>query len=351
MDPQQWYPGGFPEGTGTWIVDPAKYPRGLKPVGDAAREAGLGYLLWFEPERVHFGTAIHKDHPEWVMESKGEWSQLFAFHIPEARTWMTDTVGRYAAELGLSWIRWDFNIEPLGFWRRADAPDRQGMTEIRYIEGLYAMWDELMVRHPGLIIDQCASGGRRIDLESLTRGIPLWHSDLQCNGPAPEADQLQNAGLWRWLPMHGCGNFALDPAYAFRSAMTAGNILCVDTAEPGAEPAVRKTVETYRALRPLLIGDFYPLLSHDASANVWFAYQFHRPELEEGVVLAFRRGACESESIRLKLRGLEPDGRYEARDRETGRIAAASGRELMDEGLLVEVRDRPGSAIIQYRKS
>ena len=40
MDPQQWYPKGFPEGTGTWEPDPAKYPRGLKPVGDAAREAG-----------------------------------------------------------------------------------------------------------------------------------------------------------------------------------------------------------------------------------------------------------------------------------------------------------------------
>ncbi len=41
------------------------------------------------------------------------------------------------------------------------------MTEIRYVEGHYAMWDELRARHPGLWIDNCASGGRRIDLETL----------------------------------------------------------------------------------------------------------------------------------------------------------------------------------------
>jgi len=42
-----------------------------------------------------------------------------------------------------------------------DTPDRQGMTEIRYVEGLYEMWDELRAKHPGLLIDNCASGGRR----------------------------------------------------------------------------------------------------------------------------------------------------------------------------------------------
>ena len=61
----------------------------------------------------------------------------------------------------------DFNLDPLGFWRGADAPDRQGITEIRYVEGQYAIWDELLRRGiPGCAIDNCASGGRRIDLET-----------------------------------------------------------------------------------------------------------------------------------------------------------------------------------------
>ncbi len=167
MDPQQWYPKGFPEGTGTWEPDPVKYPNGLKPVGDAAKAAGIGYLLWFEPERVHPGSRIDREHPDYVMKPRGEWSQLFRLQDKKARKWLTDYIDVQITAGQVTWVRWDFNIDPLGFWRRNDEPDRQGMTEIRYIEGLYAMWDDLRARHPGLMIDNCASGGRRIDIENL----------------------------------------------------------------------------------------------------------------------------------------------------------------------------------------
>ena len=146
MAPQQWYPGGFPDGTGTWEVDKAKYPNGLKPLGDAIRAAGMGYLLWFEPERVHPGTKIDREHSEWVMAKQDEWSQLFRLHDVEARRWLTDCIDAHVTAAQLTWVRWDFNIEPLGFWRRNDPPDRQGITEIRHLEGLYAMWEELQRR-------------------------------------------------------------------------------------------------------------------------------------------------------------------------------------------------------------
>ena len=50
-------------------------------------------------------------------------------------------------------------MDPRAWWKAADTPDRQGMAEIRHIEGLYAFWDGLLQRHPGLMIDNCASGG------------------------------------------------------------------------------------------------------------------------------------------------------------------------------------------------
>jgi hypothetical protein len=65
----------------------------------------------------------------------------------------------------------DFNMDPLPYWRAADAPDRQGITEIRYVEGLYAMWDEIRAKTSGTVPDDCASGGRRIDLEMCIRSI------------------------------------------------------------------------------------------------------------------------------------------------------------------------------------
>ena len=354
MDPQQWYPKGFPEGTGTWVPDPAKYPRGLAPIGEAAHSARLGYLLWFEPERVHPGSKIDREHPEWVMKPKGEWSRLFRLHDSAARKWLTDYIDVQISAAKLDWIRWDFNIEPLGFWRRNDEPDRQGITEIRHIEGLYAMWDDLRSRHPGLVIDNCASGGRRIDIETLTRGLPLWHSDLQCGGPHPAADQLQNGGLFRWVPMHGCGNFGYEPDYLFRSAMTAGNILVpsnkdgvLSAADPDTADAVKRTVAVYKKVRPYMIGDFYPLFPHDASEEAWYGYQFHRSDLNAGIAMLFRREKCPDPSKVVKLRDIDPKLRYEVTFEGTPGKKFVKGTDLS--ALEVEIPSAPGSAILCYR--
>ncbi len=347
MDPQQWYPGGFPNGTGTWEVDRSKYPRGLKPIGDAAREAGLGYLLWFEPERVAAGTQIAREHPEWV--SGGPNGGLFRLDIPEARQWLTDKIDAHISTAGLQWVRWDFNMPPLAHWRASDAPDRQGITEIRHIEGLYAMWDELARRHPGLLMDICASGGRRLDFEMLRRGLPLWHSDLQCEGAHPEADQLQNAGLYRWIPLHACGVFGLEPSYAFRSAATTGNVFALAAHAPENAEGVKRSVAVQRRMRPLTLGDFHPLTPHSADADRWFAYQFHRSYLDAGYIQAFRRAACANAQTTLTLRGLKPRARYSVTSADGAETRVLSGAEL--QALVVEAADKPGSALIFYERA
>ena len=347
MDPQQWYPGGFPSGTGTWEPDPAKYPRGLKPVGDAAREAGLGYLLWFEPERVAPGTEIAREHPEWV--AGGAQGGLFRLDLPEARRWITDKIDRQITLAGLQWVRWDFNMPPLSSWRSCDAPDRQGMTEIRHIEGLYAMWDELARRHPGLLMDVCASGGRRLDIELLSRGLPLWHSDLQCEGAHPEADQLQNAGLYRWIPLHACGVFGLEPSYTFRSAATTGNILALAAHAPENAEGVKRSVAIQKRLRPFALGDFYDTLPHTADLDKWFAYQFHRADLDAGFLIAFRRAQCAEATVNLRIRGVNPMGKYAVADVDTGEMRNLTGAELG--ALSVSVRAAPGSALLIYERA
>jgi alpha-galactosidase len=357
MDPEQWYPGGFPQGTGTWEPDPAKYPNGLKPVGDAAKAAGVGYLLWFEPERVHPGTKIDREHPEFVMKQQGEVSNLFRIQDETARKWLTDHIDVQITAAQLAWLRWDFNVPPLGFWRRNDEPDRQGITEIRYIEGLYAMWDDLRARHPGMMIDNCASGGRRIDLETCSRSVPLWHSDMQCFGPKPAADQLQNGGLTRWVPLHGCGNFALEPSYVFRSAMTAGNALVtafsqqsLDGGDAETAASVKRTATLYRQLRPLMTGDFYPLLPHDESESQWYGYQFDHQEQNAGCVVVFRREKSAEAGKSIPLHDLDPNVTYEITNLDTGEKSELTGRCLLESGLPVTLTKQPDSALIMYKK-
>jgi alpha-galactosidase len=354
MDPQQWYPKGFPEGTGTWEPDPAKYPNGLKPVGDAAKAAGIGYLLWFEPERVHPGSIIDKQHPDYVMKSQGEWSQLFRLHDEKARKWLTDYIDVQITAGRVTWLRWDFNIDPLGFWRRNDEPDRQGITEIRHVEGLYAMWDDLRSRHPGLMIDNCASGGRRIDIETCSRSLPLWHSDMQCSEIKPAADQLQNGGLNRWVPLHGCADFGLEPSYLFRSAMTAGNVLIGASSKESQNDtntdAVKKTVAAYKKLRPYFLGDYYPLFPHDEIESHWYGHQFDTPELKAGCAILFRREKCDDAINAIHLNGLNVEASYEVTNLDQGRPTIMSGKALAEKGLTVEIKNKPGAAVILYKQ-
>ncbi len=346
MDPQQWYPVGFPEGTGNWEIDRSKYPNGLKPIGDVVRAAGMGYLLWFEPERVHPGTMVEREHPEWVMKAEGEWSQLFRMHDPVARAWLTDLIDKFVTEAQLAWVRWDFNIEPLTFWQRNDTPDRAGITEIRHIEGLYAMWAELERRHPGLLIDNCSSGGRRLDIEAARYGLPLWHSDMHCvERNVSTGDQLQNAGLNRWVPFHGCANFGLEPSYAFRSAMTAGNIL-ISGLTPGEGEAVGRTVALYQELRPHMLGDFYPLFPHSDSDDAWFGYQFHRPETSDGFAMVFRRAQSPAASNSVHLRGVKRDLWYCIRVDGSPNRRRLRGWQLED--LPVNIVECPGTSLIRY---
>ena len=136
-----WFPGGFPDGVGNWSAKPVAFPRGLAQVGEACHQRNMRFVLWFEPERVAAGSEIAAKHPEFVFGgSKGG---LFRLDDPVARRWLGDLLSKRITEYGIDIYRNDFNMDPLPYWRGNDPPDRQGMTEIRYVEGLYELWDRL----------------------------------------------------------------------------------------------------------------------------------------------------------------------------------------------------------------
>jgi alpha-galactosidase len=303
-----WFEGGFPNGVGNWFCRPKAFPNGLKPVGDACHRDGLKFLLWFEPERVAEGTQIAREHPEFVLG--GAKGGLFNLGDPAARRWLTDLLSQRITEFGLDVYRNDFNIDPLPFWRSADAPDRQGISEIRYVEGHYAMWDELRARHPGLWIDNCASGGRRIDLETIQRSVPLWRSDTGCAPGHADWDQSQVVGVGPYLPLFTSCSWEPD-AYVLRSAASGGAICQFDFLNPSFSiPKAREALAEVKACQKYWYGDFYPLTRAGTAPDGLVAWQLHRPDLGSGIVLAFRRSDCPYPIIQTGLRGLSAGTRY-----------------------------------------
>jgi len=343
-----WFEGGWPGGAGSWVPRKDNYPNGLKPLGDAAHEKGMQFVLWFEPERVTPVSLIAKEHPEWVLHA-GDGDGLFNLGVPSARQWLTDYLSKCFADWGVDIFRNDFNIDPLRFWRAADAPDRQGIAEIRYMEGLYAMWDELRARKPGLWIDNCASGGRRIDLETTMRSIPLWRSDSQCCGKAmPVQDQVQTAGLSQYVPIHAAGVWGTEP-YVFRSAATTGTNLCMDLTAPDFDAdAAKRCIAEMRSLRSWYTGDFYPLTRVSLDESQWIAWQFDRPESGGGFALFFRRSMSPYTNAEFALRGLDPEARYEVTYVDAQRTTCMTGKQL--ESMQVEIPKLASSVLITYRK-
>ncbi len=346
---------------GDWFPLPAAYPHGLRPIGAALRKAGLGFVLWFEPERAVEGTALQRAHPEWFLGPQpSSWLRRSNWMLnlghPEARRAITEHISALIEEAGITIYRQDFNLGDVpDFWAAADAPDRVGMTEIRHIEGLYAFWDELLARHPGLIIDNCAGGGQRIDLETISRSVPLWRSDIQCDEDFdPIAMQTQTQGLALWVPLSaGC---CREPtAYACRSALGPGMVVAWTNApfERGATVPVAKIralMAEAAAVRECFYGDFYPLLSFSMADDAWAAWQFDRPDLGAGVVLAFRRQKSPFRHMEAVLHGLDPDAEYTLRSTDDGSVTTAAGRVLMTAGFPIRIDDRPGAALYLYTR-
>lgn len=351
-----WFVGDFPDGVGNWICKPKELPNGLKPVSDRCHDLGLQFLLWFEPERATVTSDLAQSHPEFFFEStihpfgKLE-SRLFRLHDPEARRWMTDMLSDQISEFGVDIYRNDFNINPLSFWRETDAPDRQGMTEIRYIEGLYEMWDELRERHPGLIIDNCSGGGRRIDLEMCLRSLPMWRSDSGCSQNPCYWNQTQSYGLSNYVPLHSISAWTMD-AYDCRSSVTAGAVCPWDHLNPEfpSDQAVKALTEI-KENQKYWYGDFYPLTNCAPTQDHFIAYQFHRSDLDEGMVLAFRRSECNVMAIVAALRGVNADATYEVEFIDENRESSTSilsGKQLL-EGLELRPSGKGSSLLIRYK--
>jgi len=117
-----------------------------------------------------------------------------------------------------------------------------------------------------------------------------------------------------------------------------------------SQPELQKYFTLFKQLRPYYYGDYYPLTSTDqmTSDNVWLAYQLYRPENGAGIIMAFRRKNCASESVTVKLQGIDPKINYELTDEDTQLKTVVSGEKLIN-GFELRQKNKPGSVLIRYK--
>lgn len=345
-----WFEGGWPSGAGNWNPRKDAYPDGMGPVAAAAQAKGMVYGLWFEPERVVAGTWLHQNRPEWLLRSSDgpEQRYLLNFGLPEVQEYFFGIVKDFMALPGFRFYRQDFNMDPLPYWRHSDAPDRQGITEMKYIEGLYAYWDRIAETWPDSIREECASGGNRIDLETVMRMHLHQKTDYWFDN---EVDQASLWGLSQFLPNNTVvAHLNRMDDYSFHSTMASSLCLGWIADAPDFDVARgKKLLDRYLAVRHLLVGAWYPLLPYSRDLQGWTGSQFHRRDLDEGMLVVFRRAESPYSTVQVALRGLAPDGRYELTSDRAGPLGTFTGADLLSR-LEITLPERHQSDLILYHR-
>ena len=343
---------------GIWEVNKKYHPDGYQDVIRFLRQRHVNFMVWMEPERVR------RSVKEWAKTLPGPDPALddllIALNDDSVADQVIELVSSKIEELHLSCYRQDYNILPLEYWLHNDQPERAGMTEIKYINNLYRFWDALLERFPHLLIDNCAGGGHRNDLEMLSRAVPLWRSDYQCTWDCcPEANQVQNAGAAWWYPYSGIGfGPTLGDLYSWRSAYTNG--LAVRTwehADPewevGAmgEPMdwAKRYFEEFSSVRHYFTKDYYPLIPQSMENLSWAASQYHDPSEGSGVILAFRRAKSPHDRALVVLGGLNRHMDYQFTDADTGETFLLPGLALVTEGMALSIPNRRQSLLLRYQ--
>jgi len=370
-----WYPCRNEEGdrrwwrTGTWKPDPERFPRGFRKISQNAARHSASLLVWFEPERIYAGSWLDIEHPEWLLRVKpnlqdGEESPLRLLNLgdPHCLNWLINHICDLIATNGIKIYRQDFNFSPLAFWRDNDAEDRQGIHENLHVQGYLQFWDELLSRNPGLWIDSCSSGGRRNDLETMRRSVPLHYTDYGY-GDHPIKLSFHHT-LCAWIPYFKEFTLSWDlcqpeddhrfdqrvDSYSFHCGMAPMLFASLDIRRDDYDlNTAVKMIAVWRSVaETMLHGDYYPLTPYSKSAQKWVVRQFDVPEKRHGFIQGIRLAECDEEQITVIPRGIDLNLTYLLENPETGKKIEISGALLAQEGFTFILPRRSG-AIWWYR--
>ena len=365
--------------TGNWFADPERFPAGLGPVSDNAAKYGAQFLLWFEPERVFPGTSLHQEHPEWLLDRPGwtahdrpprpddeparsfwlqDISNLLDLSDESCRAWLAEMVSERIGSYRVGIYRQDFNYGPLEFWQAHDTPERHGAKENLYVQGYLEFWDTLLARHKDILIDSCASGGRRNDLETMRRSVPLHFTDFGY-GLHPVKLDFQRT-MHEWLPYFNQTIYSWDIADARRNGIEAaeadsfafhcalapmlGLSIDIRRSEDYDLDLVREMIAIWRRAATIIVdADYYALTPPGRTGKDWVGRQFCRRDGREGFVQAIRHAGSDEEQHVLCPRRIVREAWYELEEPERGERRQVEGSALREHGLRFALGRRSAS--------
>ncbi|BCN32114.1 glycoside hydrolase family 36 protein [Anaeromicropila herbilytica] len=205
-----WYaPGEWWDSVGEWRECKERFPNGLKEVTDYIRSKGMIPGVWLELEVMGINCEKAINAPDdwfFIRHGKRVYDRSryqLDFRNPAVIEHVTEVIDRVVKEYGVGYIKMDYNIEPgIGTELYADSVG-QGLLEH---ERAYLSWlDDIFYKYPDLVIENCSSGGLRIDYALLSRYSIQSTSDQEdyrhyatISANAPAGVTPEQAAIWSY---------------------------------------------------------------------------------------------------------------------------------------------------------
>ncbi|MFB3785381.1 MAG: alpha-galactosidase [bacterium] len=354
-------------GLGDWVVDPEKFPNGLRPMIEKIRRKGMEFGIWVEPEMVNPDSDLYRAHPDWAFhyptrirhESRNQ--LMLNLAREDVYQYLLDSLSTLLRENPISFIKWDYNRDLADpGWPDAD-PDTQREVRIRYFYNLNRLVRELENRFPDVWFECCSGGGGRISYGWLSQMDQFWTSD---NTDPADRVMIQYGYLHGfpacamvgWITNEDWHSARPSLKFRFHSSMCGvlgiGEDLTKWNADQRREAA--GLVQLYKEIRPVVqFGDVHRLISPFETTRA--ALEYVTKDASEAVVFLFNLqetlpGSTPTSRMyqSVRLRGLDPQAEYEV----TGdtRTLKATGETLMNAGIPWIPRGNYSSALLRVKK-
>ena len=375
-----WFGNGFPRnnstaGLGDWQTNTAKLPRGLNYLVDYARNKGLKFGLWIEPEMVNPNSNLALSNPGWIVQSPGreipalrnQW--MLDLSNPDVRNFIWDTIDSILTACpGIAYIKWDANKHVENVGSTYLPSNLQSHFWIEYTRGLYMVYEKIRQKYPDVILQACSSGGGRVDFGSMKYNHEFWPSD---NTNPLSRIFIQYGTNLIYPPVATASHVSPSPnhqtgivtplKFRFDVAMTGRLGMEMHPGELNGADSIFavKAIESYKKFSPLIAGgDLYRLISPYEKGG-WASLMYVSKDKKEAVLFVFSTES-HPRAVRpsVRLNGLSPESSYKITEinqqgarRFWGNEKAFSGDFLMNAGIDISVSKQFESAVFLIQKT
>jgi alpha-galactosidase len=355
---------------GDWhLVNQTRFPNGIRAVADDVHARGMKFGLWCEIEALGKLAQLADDRPELVALRDGERLGYVCMGNSAAQDWAFETLRRLIEDYACDWIKLDFNLDPGAGCNRTDHGHGAGDGLFEHYSGYYTLLQRVRAAFPEVILENCSSGGLRIDL-GLQRHThmtflsdPDWPAhDLQLFWGATTMlapNDLLHWGYCEWINGHPTQQFnPRDPNlkkhqldyYTRMSMMNAfGFSQKLPELPEWVEQRWKEHIRIYKShiSRFVREADVIRLTEQprrDSSGDRWSAFQFAMPAANEHLLFVFHMPNGEAQRS-FALRELDAECMYQLEWLGDDKVMQAQGSDLMSAGMLFTLPEE-GSALV-----